>query len=330
MTIVGLDVALSGFDLSFDISHLRDSTSNTLMIVTNIDVLSYINNSYIVLQGASTGIDVSLYSGTPDGGNSLVETYPIRDIFTYTSFRIVFYHEFIGIILDGRWVHTIYPYYIFYNTDTPSISLLSNYSETIANMRLKELSDWREAVYVDLETTSQNGISSIIQQRPVEIVPLSTGEVRFAYFPHDRDIIDTGDFLLEWIPSDQENPQICSEGIVYATNSLVVADQDTFDEYGFITRVFRLPDLDSGSVRAAKVMQKLARQQALTHDVRLRFNPAIEMGDIISSDLLLPGTGTMIGTSDKDTEGLSCIVEGIAIGSQAGNYSCQIKGRGNV
>lgn len=323
MTIPLSDVALGGFSLSWE--HVNGITADHYIevqsdiLVAKSSVLSKVRIKAIT-GGGGRVVDYHLILLADD---TVVEDFIIN--YNYRqwqghNFEIVYYHEFISVSIGGQWVHSFYPEYISYPIFTPRVWLNCDDADTgvISNVRLKELSDWREAMFVDLETSAMNAIASVIQQRPIEILGRYDGSICYQYV-RNREWTDINALVIEHEIQDQPNMQICSDAIVYHTNVGLVLDATAFRRYGFITRIFRMPDLDSGAITAAMVLQQRNRQQARMHTIKIRFDPRLEVGDGVQDYQTLPGTDTPYA--------MSVISEGISLDHQVGDSHLQIKGR---
>jgi hypothetical protein len=305
---------LSGYDLSFRIS--ADLTNGQYIdAIANVSIVEDYPTSFVRVINESGSLYIGLWWNT-----TIVEKFYCSTVMPHVV-QIVYYHEYISVSFDGVGVHNFYPESVTYYTDDTEVSIRCSYAVTLANVRLKELYDWREAIYADIESTSQAAISTVIQQRPVEIFGSSNGSLRYQYFPLTRPQKTLGSFVQSHSVTRNPNNQICSEGIVYFTNTGIKLDQPAFDNFGFITRTFRMPDLDSGAMKATFVMQLRARQAVESHDIVCRFDPTLEVGDQLTHNIVLPGTGTNVT--------LVTIIEAISISMSSGRFAMKIKGRGN-
>lgn len=325
MTNAVLDITspLTGFDLDM-LLPMNTHLSNGDSIIVTSDAIITVSGaySYIKFFKEAGKIYVSSYA---DG---IVKEKVLLACTDPHWYHVTYYHRFIAIVVDGVWEHTFYPEYMKYIDDTVRVWITPSFSCSMV-VKKRELSDWRESIYVDLEMTSQNGISSLLQSRPVEQIGSSNGSLRFQYFPRTRPskqvrFIKTHSIRIE------ESQQIASEALVYHVNVGVAVDTESIRRYGLITRVYRLPDLDSGAMKAAKVMQLQARQRVKSHTIEMRLDPQIEVGDAIivgtndpsghPNDVQpLPGTGTQIYES--------IIVESISVTISDGRFGSLIRGR---
>lgn len=194
-------------------------------------------------------------------------------------FRIVVHDTFITIYIDGIWAHTFCVDETFHQ-EIPTIEILNYSSHDLAleNVRLKEIPDWREAIFIDLESTAENAISSVVSQRPLTLYYNYLGDLIVTYEP----IRNTNEIVMPLSHKIDEsvNQSASSDAIVQGTTTFVVNDKDSLSTVGFVTRLLRLPDLESGAAKAARVIQKRARQSSRVHSVVSRLIPQMEVNDL--------------------------------------------------
>lgn len=256
--------------------------------------------------GASLTLTVDVHYTTTAKGLSLVLTPDLLTLSygtTSQSFaresglpepdqvRVVGHGQFISVSYDGAWVHTFTLAYADW-PEQASLTLAASTAVELADLRVVELDDWRDAVYIDLETSSRNAISSVIQQRPVEAYGRWDGRMDFYYSPVVRYSV-TISYIRE-LEQDSHDQGAVSDGLVYGINVDVINDAATAEELGFITRLFRLPELDRGAVRAARVLAEQARQRLNPRTLLLRPNFTVEVGDLISYTFVKTGSGVVV------------------------------------
>jgi len=200
---------------------------------------------------------------------------------------------------------------------TASIQVTGGVAVAISDINRTELQDQREAIYVDYEANTENAIQSIVQQRPVEINAGVGRELEFTY-------LATGDTVAahhvkSYSNALEDNVQISSDGIVYYADVGVSISQNTAEEVGLITRMYRLSELDSGAIKAASVYQEKALQRRNMGNFSGRFDPRLEIRDIYAIDLIATGTQRNILRS--------IIVESIQMRLEDGAYKMSITGR---
>ncbi|MFH1118598.1 MAG: hypothetical protein V1775_02160, partial [Bacteroidota bacterium] len=232
------------------------------------------------------------------------------------------YDTYISAYCNDRWIYSWAVSTVSYTDDADVIASLQANGATVElrDIRRTELCDVREAVYVDYEATSENAIQSVIQQRPVEIVPGTGRTLEFAYTATKDEV--TGHHVRTFAPTVQDNTQLSSDGIVYYRDVGISLDANTAEVVGLITRLYRLSELDSGAVRAARKYQEKALEQRLLSTITQRLDPRFEVRDIYNLSLITSGTLRSIEEE--------LIIENIDISLENGQYSMTISARENI
>jgi hypothetical protein len=310
------DFGVGGYDVVFtapDLSSGQWIRVSSKAGITATDVASPLSAKTIVQVGYLGG---KYYLSVLDKSAITVDTYTSQDLAHLGAVRIVFHNEFITVYVQDYWIHTFW-FDSIYHPEEQEVKMSASGSLAITNVRLKELADWREAIFVDMETSSQNAISSVILQRPIDIRSGHDGEMIFEYDPPRS--TETVKFVRQYTTSESETGAGCSDAVVYFTNAAVVIDDDYAEQVGFVTRMYRFPDLDNGAIRAARIAQKRARQSRKMHTATCRFHPRLEVGDIAS--IAFPATSTSRPIVS------SFIVESIDFNMENGVQSMKISGR---
>jgi len=313
------DFGTGGYDIEFFVDEADMSTDQAVIIGSTVSYNSDSDSdkSYIYIYKRASNFEFSVYGGSSFATAQLLETYDDDDLEALGTVRIVAHDQFISIYVDKKWIHTFAFEYGYHPLDRYVEMFSSSSTISITNIRKKELSDWREAIFMDMETNSMNAISSVILQRPVDIYPTWDGKLSFSYNP-DRSEVTLAKVTRHSI-SDAGDNKACSDGIVYFTNVAVVVDRDYADEHGFTTRMYRFPDLEQDAVNAAKMQQEMAREKMKKHKIICRIMPQLELGDIANVNLSKSGTGTSV---DDDI-----IVESIQYNLVDGKQLMSISGR---
>jgi len=307
-----LDYGSGGYDLEFTMPSIPDGDS--IRVYSDIAIAySQQDGSYIGFE--TVGTDLILKAATDD--NTLIESYNSGSAGANEMTRVVFHNEFCTIYMDSQWVHTFaFPY--VNHPEYPNVAMRTgNAGLTVTDVRLKELSDWREAIWVDIESNTINAIRTLILQRPVEIYPYHTGCLTFEY-NSDRETVSL-EFIKTYDIDEKYDPKACSDAIIYYSDVAVKNDNTYAAEEGFVTRMYRLPDIDNGAIRAATVMLLRNRQSMKIHKLTARLDPEIELGDIGS--VVFTSTGTATSVSE------SFIVESIRVHFRAGEQQMVLEGR---
>ena len=221
----------------------------------------------------------------------LVERRQIYLVTAANKFRILFHDNFVTVYMNDRWMHTFSVNDLAYPVTT---NVYLNGTFTATNIRLLELSDWREAIYIDLETDGISAISNIIQERPVEQFRLPDGSVSFAYEP-TRDQLAQLFNPREHVWDEVIPTTAASDAIIYTASEVKSLQFESFAEnFGFLTRIYRFPNLNVGAYRAAQVLLQRLYEQSIMHRLRIRPDIRLVPGDVYQVDHDLSGTGTNI------------------------------------
>ncbi len=246
------------------------------------------------------------------------------DWFTYQeddsaifAVRIFFFDQFISVTVNDVWAYSYALSEVQYQETTEALLRLAGGTITITDMRKVELSDGREAVYVDYESTTDSAIQSIIQQRPVQVLPSVDRATLFTY-DAEKSLVPVP-FVHSVDIEEVRPPGLSSDGLVYADEVGISIDEETAREVGLITRLYRLSELSTGYERATAFLQKQARQRRKPSTVVMRLDPRVELTDILDMDLYVTSTGRHLLEE--------VIVEDISLSMRDGDYSMTIKGR---
>lgn len=232
--------------------------------------------------------------------------------------RVFFYNEFLSIEINGFWVYSYGFSAIEYPVGRPSIELRALLDDIeVSEVRRVELSDGREAVFVDYEASTENAIQSIIQQRPVSIFPSVGRSVIFTYSA-TKDVVGAV-FVQRFVDAVSDSMQIASDALIYFSDVGISLDEDILKDVGFVTRLYRLSELDTGADRAAETLQRRALEKRHNVTVIQRFDPRVEPMDILHINLIAKGTNRTI---DRQI-----IVENTSVSLRDGDYSMSIGGR---
>lgn len=305
-----------GFDVQFTIPGIADSCS--LMLSTNINITSgsAVQNLCAVISRSGTTYSLSIRN--PSG--VIYDTYNVVSLNPKTV-RWCMHNEFISAYVNENWIHTFW----FQNVDYPeyedlTLTLTSSGSTiTATNVKVVDLYDWREAIFIDFDSVASNAISSVIQQRPVEIRPTYLGEVKFQYSADDkRDIVELFQKLIINHSKTRDSKPVISDAIVYGPYVEVLTSEESASSYGMITRIIRVPELDTGARRAAQELIKQARQQSVQHSLKIRSDLRIELGDILQCTYVLSATNKSVS--------FAFVVESINISLKDAEFSMDITG----
>ena len=297
-----------------------------VLLTTNIQVL----DAYATI--AAGDLKVSVQMETIDAtqyvlfktyaGNSLIDqsNFQLGDnVNLELDIRIFIYDQYVSGYCNDRCVYD----YAFSSAVYPSAILASlsitNGPLTLSNISRKELNDQREAVFVDYEANTESAIQSIIQQRPIEMNAGVNRELEFTY-SSTKDSV-TAHHVKRYENVLEDNLQLSSDGIVYYEDVGIAINEDTAEQVGLITRMYRLSELSSGAISAAEKYQRTALQKRNAVSLDMRLDPRLEVRDILDINLIAAGTQRNIVDN--------IIVEEIQIRLEDGNYRTSLSGRKN-
>lgn len=234
--------------------------------------------------------------------------------------RVFFGEKYLAVYCNSKMVYT-YAFADIHYTRPTTASLKAIGGEIeFSNIRNVELSDRREAVYVDYEATAESAIQSIIQQRPVQIFAAVDRILAFTYAAIKDEV--QAHNVSEYTETTRDNPQMSSDGLVYYADVSVSISEQTAEEVGLITRLYRLSDLDTGAAEAAAVYQEKALEKRTMITIIMRLDPRIEITDNMLVDLILTGTERQI---EDDI-----IIEDIQVSLEDGRYTLRLMARRNL
>ena len=255
-------------------------------------------------------------------GNSLIDQSNFQlgnSVNLELDIRIFIYDQYVSGYCNDRCVYD----YAFSSAVYPSAILASlsvtNGMLVLSNISRKELDDRREAVFVDYEANTESAIQSIIQQRPIEMNAGVNRELEFTY-SSTKDSV-TAHHVKRYENVLEDNLQLSSDGIVYYEDVGIAINEDTAEQVGLITRMYRLSELSSGAISAAEKYQRTALQKRNAVSLDMRLDPRLEVRDILDINLIAAGTQRNIVDN--------IIVEEIQIRLEDGNYRTSLSGRKN-
>lgn len=310
------DFGVGGYDLEFYCESLDDGdsiivSSNIAVTLADAEIPSEAVN-YIVIERDQD----EYYAIVKDKNETEIDRYVFElEGECLGLIRVVFHNEFCTVYVHDTWLHTFSFIYVYHPEEIDVYLSCNPDTIEITDVRLKELADWREAIFIDLETTGQNAIGSVILQRPLEIFPSSDGKLRF-FYNVERDEVEV-DFVHKYFRGESDNQASSSDAIVYFTRTGIVNDRICAQETGFITRLIRLPDLDNGAIPAAKKIQQMAREDGSKRRLSARLDARIEPGDIVTINKV--ANTTLVDDS--------IVVESIGITVSDRDSSMEISGR---
>jgi len=85
-------------------------------------------------------------------------------------------------------------------------------STTGTNALFRELYSWREAIYMEMEASGNSALSSVIQERPVEMFCADDGKLMLTYNQSRATNVITGSsgspFIRSHVETERDVPQL--------------------------------------------------------------------------------------------------------------------------
>lgn len=310
------DFGTGGFDISFTVPELSTGESVSVvggMILSITEITDDVDSSTvtITITKTSTGHSITILD---QNNATLIRYYSERS--PIGNIRVIAHSYFVTVYINDVWITTFHFPYVLYRLQR-YVALKSESSVTVTNIRLKELSDWREAIFIDLEASSMNAISSVILQRPVDIWPTWDGKLSFSFAPQR----ETVDLSHEKSINEKHGMDslVASDAIAYFTNVAVIVSEQVARDYGFITRLVRLPDLDQDAIQSTVILVDDAIRKSKSTSFKARYNPILELGDIARMIFTRADTGSSV---QKEV-----IVEDMRFTIMDGNFAFEGSGR---
>lgn len=202
-----------------------------------------------------------------------------------------------------------------------SVSTTSDTPIPVTIVFISELSSRRQAIWVDNDSNMMSAIDSVIQQRPVLISPASNGHIRFAYDYQaaEKGFVINPKFVTRIQRAHVPSSGMSSDAIVFGEDVFVSSDSKTAEEEGLIVKVLKLSELDHGQEKASASLQKIGLESSHPVDIEMRFDPRVEIGDIIHV--------VKNPTSFEEQIDLYVFVEDSSFSISDGNQKMTISGR---
>jgi len=270
-----------GLDLSMD---LPDITGKTLYInIGNLSATVAINTTYVGFYSADAF----------DGGGTiiatkLVEKYSLTAAITHL--RVFIHDDFISVYNDIHCIGSCCPTPPKCLVNTP-VKLKATSPITVTNIRIRELGTYREAVWVDMESTGANAISSVIQERPVLLFPRHNGAVAYTYLGN------LGSSNLYRVRNHRKETRFTpgmSDITAYYAYSKLVQSTSWASDVGFTPAVLRLPNINTDVDFITQIIQQRALEGLTLYTANARLHHLIEIGDKVNLSYVLSGTGTTV------------------------------------
>ncbi len=330
-----------GFDVEFTMNEGLASGDWIALYADNLYIGTPANAEQIDIGIKNNGGVLQIYSDPQDAIESaeyINTDFPLKTIngidILY-KIRVLFHGTFCSVYLDDVWAATFsyaheddiegdYIEVVTWPEQQVKLYLYSNQAATytVNNILVSELFDWREAIYVESETNAASALGSVVQERPIENSPTINGGVSFSYFLVRDDI----EYLPTLVKSKVGRHSSSKGTISNAGSDAIVIGIDvefaTFNKFaqteGFLTRVLKLSNLETGSKKVAIIMLKKAWEHQFKHEITLAPDVRFQVGDRLTISYRLAGTGRY--------EQHTTIVENLNIRLSEGSYEMGLSG----
>lgn len=258
----------------------------------------------------------SLHITTLNANLAIMETIKIAsDPASSHTLRLVMYGNFCVVFCEGKWVHTfIFKSVDYSNMDKPCTDIYIRTSINLTNMSvtIADIAKWRDGIFIEMSAPTQSALGSIIQERPISIIPHYDGSLEFAYLSSLTDLSATPalelhtDTLRSHQVTQTINPEACSDAVLYYADVAVAKDTAFAIDNGYACRILSLPNLEADEATfAANLILRSAREHEEVHQITLRPDLRLEPGDIIRVQYDISATNTHRDTGSLLIESVS-------------------------
>lgn len=309
-----------GFDVRYTIPILT-SGHNVELYASNL----YLNETETISLKIANASGTLTVSSDPSGSTPSETIETDFSVSKAHDVKVYFHGEFLSVFIDDRLVFT-FAYgedNLTWPSDQVALYLKASANYTVTDVKVIELFDWREAIYVESELTAASAIGSVIQERPIEIFSDQYGGLTFSYNIERDEIVYTPAISKRILHSHFRNEATSkdagSDAIVYFSDIAFVSDPKFAKEEGFITRVLKMASLETGAAAAAQMVLKLSREKQKNHNIVLRPDVRFMLGDKLTFHYYMPGINSL--------HEFCIIIESITIEAQEGKYRMAVSGR---
>lgn len=311
-----------GFDLYFETQDAVtvDVRANVYIKPDNYeeDIAGDTTIKVILEKGTGNAFKV-WYKSLPSDTTIFQQDTTIGDGNLGIKYRVIFHEDALTILANGRWISTCVFDDVIYPEDVLNVQINSTTPITIENIRIRELGDWREAIYIDLETDAKSAIGSVIQERPIESYMNPDGTMEFWYD------YTSGSVPYGFEPNQHEidysiPPDGASDAIINSADWAKTVQYAGFARtIGFATRLMRFPNLYSGAIKAAYITLKRMYEKSENHSITMRPDVSLRHGDVLLLDYTTSATERHIQSN--------VVIEGVGISVSNGKAKMTIRGR---
>lgn len=275
-----------GFDFryEFDSPTSHEILTNVVITPDNYEVKDAIDEDTglkITMTSLGAGVFQFWAISTPSMTPIYSMKYTLPNATSKQKYRVLFHEDFISLYHNDIWIATVAFDGLEYDEiNGTTINMYTSTEQTIRNVIIRELADWREAVYIDLETDGRSALSSIIQERPVEAVCEPDGTMDY-WYAFTRDEITAVRVPNRHRYHHAVPTEGASDAIIQGVEDVKTYQNADFAKaLGFSTKLMRLPNLTVGALHAAIIMMRKTYESRHTHELTIRPDLALVVGDI--------------------------------------------------
>lgn len=209
--------------------------------------------------------------------------------------RIVFANNSITLLRNEDHFHTfVVPSLEYPNNRVIYFVCSSGWSTNpTATLKVSDLDDWREAIYLEMDRVAKSGISSLIQDRPILAIERPDGRLDF-YYESESSPYPIADSMIRNYSREDVPPQSASDAMIVGRELTALTYDEYAERFGYMFEEIKLGSLDHGEKKAAQVALRRGLEKAYRHNIMMRPDARIEAGDAISVSPTVTGTGREI------------------------------------
>lgn len=157
--------------------------------------------------------------------------------------------------------------------------VLGSGAVVISEVRIPELFEWRDAIWVDNDADGASALQNIIGDRYIRYLSRGGEAIKFSAFD-DRETVDTYADAIYNDDAAPEEAQAVSYIRVYAAEIIEAYDTELIDRYGFIFKALQMPR--ASNTQAKKMIDRtfrMAKQNAIRRSLSMPPDLRIEPED---------------------------------------------------
>jgi len=312
------DLGANAYDINFTMPQLGDG--QILGIYSTAEFTLNGTAGHIIGIRHKTGTYDTYAVALNDSLTVIDEVYIGQHTSGTKDVRIVMYGNMATVYWNRHWGHTFYLSEVDWPEKATAIRfyLSSGSGKTVTDILVPELFKVREAVYFEMDSSSDSSIGSIIQGRPIMFIPKSDGSIVATHASNTMSIHKPAEHTVSSNIVRRHSKDIisgaggaASDYVVYYADVRAYRDVEYAKAYGFRTKVLSLGDFDEDEITyLVYLLSKQARESMIAHNISIRPDFFLEPGDVANISYTLSGTGTVINIG-------KVLVESITFSSKA-------------